>query len=62
MSLGTISIGTSTEGQVVICTSGDSGTTVNTMLTPAGARIYAAMMMAFADLLDPPALQESRDV
>jgi hypothetical protein len=62
MTAGTIAIGTSTDDKVVISMAGGDGPTINTMISPASARVYAAMMMALADLLDPPALQESLDV
>lgn len=54
MTLGTISIGTSTDQHVVISMTSGESTTANTMVSPALARIYGAMLMALADTLDPP--------
>lgn len=54
MTIGTIAIGTSTDRHVVISSSSAEGPTFNTMISPALARVYGAMLMALADTLDPP--------
>jgi hypothetical protein len=61
MSLGTIAIGTSTESHVVVSMTSDGGSTINTMISPAMARIYGAMLVALADQIDPPGLQETKN-
>lgn len=54
---GFFSIGTSDRGHISF-SQNDGGSTLTTMVSPAMARIYGAMLMALADTLDPPAATE----